>query len=70
VTFSGDRWTQESSPRRRTTRTQPASVFALVLVLNEPARGGIIPPIWQRTEPVAARSAVLSATPIRVRPVT
>jgi hypothetical protein len=68
VTFSGDRWTQESSPRRRTTRTQPASVFALVLVPNEPARDGIIPPIWQRTEPVAARSAVLSATPIQYAP--
>jgi hypothetical protein len=67
-TFSGDRWTQESTPRRRTTRTQPASVFALVLVLNEPARDGIIPPIRQRTEPVAARSAVLSATPIQYAP--
>jgi hypothetical protein len=27
VTFVGDRWTQESTTPRRTTGTQPASVF-------------------------------------------
>jgi hypothetical protein len=46
------------------------TVSALVLVLNEAVRDGIIPRNPQRTEPVAARSAVLPATPNRAHLVT